>query len=281
MRDLFDKHGGFRRLHTFTLATIIQLETGRFCRRFLTHDHREAGLKLYDPKGRPYDQMVQGARSGRQNIIEGSERASTSKDTEMKLTDVARASLSRTDSVGSVVLARSASATPSSFARYGPRIGPRLAHSSACGSICFAITSLPTESVRLRMERDLEGFEDPELDLASEVGETKQRLGLGDVEVVAGEQAEGAAAVQEVAQVLDHEVEAAGANEGDAQVGGGRAVEVRAEVGQQGVVRAAVDERLVMGRLGHRKPRRRRSPEVVSLRRDDVAHAAAWVGQVP
>lgn len=94
MRDLFDKHGGFRRLHTFTLATIIQLETGRFCRRFLTHDHREAGVKLYDPKGRQYDQMVQAARSGRQNIIEGSERASTSKDTEMKLTDVARASLS-------------------------------------------------------------------------------------------------------------------------------------------------------------------------------------------
>ncbi|MBM3859979.1 MAG: four helix bundle protein [Verrucomicrobia bacterium] len=91
---LFDKHGGFRRLHSFTLATIVQLETLRFCRRFLTHDHREAGGKFYDPKGRQYDQMTQAARSGRQNIIEGSERASTSKDTEMKLTDVGRASLS-------------------------------------------------------------------------------------------------------------------------------------------------------------------------------------------
>jgi len=50
--------------------------------------------KIYDPKGRQYDQMTQAARSGRQNIIEGSERAATSKDTEMKLTDVARASLS-------------------------------------------------------------------------------------------------------------------------------------------------------------------------------------------
>ena len=40
-------------------------------------------------------------------------------------------------------------ANPSSFARYGPRTGPRLAHSSACGSICFAITSLPTGSLRL------------------------------------------------------------------------------------------------------------------------------------
>lgn len=71
------------------------METLRFCRRFLTFDHREIGEgKFYDPKGRQYDQMTQAARSGRQNIIEGSERCSTSKDTEMKLTDVARASLS-------------------------------------------------------------------------------------------------------------------------------------------------------------------------------------------
>lgn len=93
MTELFDKHGGFRRLHSFTLATIVQVETLRFCRRFFTFDHREAGPKFYDPKGRQYDQMAQAARSGRQNIIEGSERSSTSKDTEMKLTDVARASL--------------------------------------------------------------------------------------------------------------------------------------------------------------------------------------------
>jgi four helix bundle suffix protein len=93
MDELFDKHGGFRRLHSFTLATIVQLETLRFCRRFLTQNPREAEAKFYDPKGRQYDQMTQAARSGRQNIIEGSERSSTSKDTEMKLTDVARASL--------------------------------------------------------------------------------------------------------------------------------------------------------------------------------------------
>ena len=73
MAELFDKRGGFRRLHSFTLATIVQVETLRFCRRFLTFDHREAGPKFYDPKGR-------------QNIIEGSERSATSKDTEMKRT---------------------------------------------------------------------------------------------------------------------------------------------------------------------------------------------------
>ena len=94
MPELFDKRGGFRRLHSFTLATIGQLETLRFCRRFITQDPRESGAKFYDPKGRQYDQMTQAARSGRQNIIEGSERSATSKDTEMKLTDVARASLS-------------------------------------------------------------------------------------------------------------------------------------------------------------------------------------------
>lgn len=91
MTELFDKHGGFRRLHSFTLATIIQLETLRFCRRFITRDPREADAKFYDPKGRQYDQMTQAARSGRQNIIEGSERSATSKDTEMKLTDIGRA----------------------------------------------------------------------------------------------------------------------------------------------------------------------------------------------
>jgi four helix bundle suffix protein len=94
MSELFDKHGGSRRLHSFTLATIVQPDTLRFCRRFLTQDPREAGAKFYDPKGRQYGQMTQAARSGRQNIIEGSERSSTSKDTEMKLTDVGRASLS-------------------------------------------------------------------------------------------------------------------------------------------------------------------------------------------
>ena len=49
MPELFDKHGGFRRLHSFTLATIIQIETQRFCRRFLTYDARQSGTKVYDP----------------------------------------------------------------------------------------------------------------------------------------------------------------------------------------------------------------------------------------
>jgi hypothetical protein len=46
MPELFDKHCGFRKLHSFTLATIVQVETLRFCRRFLTFDSREAGRKF-------------------------------------------------------------------------------------------------------------------------------------------------------------------------------------------------------------------------------------------
>lgn len=83
---LLNPSGGYRLLDSFNLSTLIYLETIRFCQRFLTLSN--------DPKGRLYDQMVQAARSGRANILEGSDRAATSKETEIKLTDVARASLS-------------------------------------------------------------------------------------------------------------------------------------------------------------------------------------------
>ena len=81
----FSPAGGYRRLDSWALATLAQLATYRFCRKFLTRE--------FDPTGRQYDQMTQAARSGKVNIVEGSARAATSKETEMKLTDVARASL--------------------------------------------------------------------------------------------------------------------------------------------------------------------------------------------
>jgi four helix bundle suffix protein len=68
------------------LANVIQLATQDFCDRYLNHSN--------DPCGRQYDQMTQAARSAPANIAEGSSRHSTSKETEMKLTDVARATLS-------------------------------------------------------------------------------------------------------------------------------------------------------------------------------------------
>lgn len=85
MTRLFDKCGGYRALHSFTYATLVHLGTISFCKRFIPY--RE------DPLGKTSGQMIGAARSGRQNIIEGSERAATSKETEIKLTDVARASL--------------------------------------------------------------------------------------------------------------------------------------------------------------------------------------------
>jgi len=81
----FDKSGGYRWLDSFVMASIIQLATIRFCKKYLNRGN--------DRCGRQYEQMMQAARSGKENIIEGSERTATSKETEMKLTDVARASL--------------------------------------------------------------------------------------------------------------------------------------------------------------------------------------------
>jgi four helix bundle suffix protein len=78
---LIPKHGGYRNLKTFQIAQLIFDITVRFCNRFI------------DKKSRTQDQMVQAARSGVQNIAEGSQASGTSKKTEIKLTNVARASL--------------------------------------------------------------------------------------------------------------------------------------------------------------------------------------------
>lgn len=72
-------------LDTWVMANVIQLCTQDFCKRYLNRSN--------DPCGRQYDQMTQAARSVTANIAEGNSRHSTSKETEMKLTDVARASL--------------------------------------------------------------------------------------------------------------------------------------------------------------------------------------------
>jgi four helix bundle suffix protein len=80
-RGFLPVHGNYRALKSFQKAEIIYDLTYRFCRRFLSKGDRTI------------DQMVQAARSGKQNIIEGSKASRTSKETELKLTNVARASL--------------------------------------------------------------------------------------------------------------------------------------------------------------------------------------------
>lgn len=78
---LIPKHGGYRNLKSFQVAQLTYDVTARFCGRYI------------DPRSRTHDQMVQAARSGVQNIAEGSQFSATSKKMEMKLTNVARASL--------------------------------------------------------------------------------------------------------------------------------------------------------------------------------------------
>ena len=73
--------GGYRKTASFQAATLIYDSTYWFCEKFL------------DPRSRTVDQMVQAARSGRQNIAEGSRAAATSSQTELRLVNVARASL--------------------------------------------------------------------------------------------------------------------------------------------------------------------------------------------
>jgi restriction system protein len=85
MSTIFKKSGGYRKLFSFNFATIIHLGAIQFCKTFIPWQE--------DSLGKTVGQMVGAARSGRINIAEGSERAGTSAETEIKLTDVARASL--------------------------------------------------------------------------------------------------------------------------------------------------------------------------------------------
>ncbi len=78
---LIPKHGGYRKLISFQVAQLVADCTARFCDRYV------------DRYSRTHDQMIQAARSGVQNIAEGSQVSATSKKTELKLTGVARGSL--------------------------------------------------------------------------------------------------------------------------------------------------------------------------------------------
>lgn len=78
---LIPPHGGYRELQSYQMSEIVFDATAVFCDRFI------------DRRSRTHDQMVQAARSGKQNIAEGSMASGTSKKTELKLVGVARASL--------------------------------------------------------------------------------------------------------------------------------------------------------------------------------------------
>jgi four helix bundle protein len=78
---LIPPHGGYRKLKSFQMSELVYDVTVRFCDRYI------------EKRSRTHDQMVQAARSGAQNIAEGSQASGTSKKSELKLTNVARASL--------------------------------------------------------------------------------------------------------------------------------------------------------------------------------------------
>src|SRR4030066_1993967 len=79
--DLIGPHGGYRNLKSYQTAESIYDATVVFCDLFI------------GKRSRTHDQMVQAARSGKQNIAEGSMVSGTSKKSELKLIGIARASL--------------------------------------------------------------------------------------------------------------------------------------------------------------------------------------------
>lgn len=79
--QIIPPHGGYRKLASYQMATIVYDATVEFCNRFI------------EKRSRTHDQMVQAARSGKQNIAEGTMASGTSKKTELKLVGIARASL--------------------------------------------------------------------------------------------------------------------------------------------------------------------------------------------
>ncbi len=84
-KSLIPAHGGYRTLLSFQTASLVYDLTVEFCRTHMTYKTNMSN--------RTVDQMVQAARSGRQNIAEGSQASGASKKTELKLMNVARASL--------------------------------------------------------------------------------------------------------------------------------------------------------------------------------------------
>ena len=80
-KRIYGSHSGFRKLKAYQVAELCYDFTCRFCERYVSR------------RDRHYDQMVQAARSGYQNIAEGSEDSATSKKLEMNLTNVAKSSI--------------------------------------------------------------------------------------------------------------------------------------------------------------------------------------------
>ena len=154
--------GGYRKLLTYRKSLIVFDGTICFCRRFM------------DPRDRTVDQMVQAARSGKQNIVEGSMAAATSKETEIKLTGVARASLEELledyrdylrihdlplwdkKSVPAVAIRNLARAENESYDTYRPYLESR--SDGTCANIMICLINQCSYLLRLQLEKLTEEF---------------------------------------------------------------------------------------------------------------------------
>ena len=85
MTEIIGAYGGYRRTLSFGFVCLIYHATEAFCARNYSYKN--------DALGKTVGQMLGAARSARQNIVEGSSRAGTSKETELRLYDVAKGSL--------------------------------------------------------------------------------------------------------------------------------------------------------------------------------------------
>ena len=85
MTEIIGAYGGYRKTLAFGFVCLVYHATCTFCRRNYSYKN--------DALGKTVGQMVGAARSARQNIVEGSSRAGTSKETELRLYDVAKGSL--------------------------------------------------------------------------------------------------------------------------------------------------------------------------------------------
>ena len=112
--NLIPPHGGYRNLKSYQNAEIIYDATVVFCNRFIPK------------RSRTHDQMVQAARSGKQNIAEGSVASGTSKKIELKLVSIARASLEERGPlpVEGWLWAQRLLAQPDPRGTFTPQIGP-------------------------------------------------------------------------------------------------------------------------------------------------------------
>lgn len=142
---LIPKHGGYRKLKSFQVAQLVYDVTIRFCDRYV------------EKRSRTHDQMVQAARSGVQNIAEGSQAAGTSKKTELKLTNVARASLGRSGP-NNINIGASGSQSPSpSSTQSRKSTFPEIAANAALVLIAVACSLLDRQLASLAAAFEREG----------------------------------------------------------------------------------------------------------------------------